>query len=186
MASEEIREGMKQARSSLPEAFQKHAGDSVVRHFRRLRYGISWLIYAPIQGEIPTQGLFAYAKKRQDRIYFPRIQNEQIHFHKVDAWKDLKQGPLCLEPSSYAEKWEFKTPSIVVVPGLAFSQLGDRLGFGKGYYDRFLANHRHLPRLGLAYDFQINLNSWAPRVGDQRMDFVLTPSAVWGSSRTLN
>lgn len=187
MAAEDIRNKMKEVRASLPEKFQHQAGDAIVKHFKRLRYGICWLMYAPIQGEIPTQSLFQYARKtRQDKVYFPRIQGNQIQFHRIDDWSDLKKGPLCLEPSSYAEKWEIKSPSIIVVPGVAFSQHGHRLGFGKGFYDRFLFSYKHIPRLAIAYDFQIALNAWEAQPHDQTMDYVLTPGGVWGSSRTLN
>lgn len=44
---------------------------------------------------------------------------------------------------------------VIIVPGLAFDREGNRLGYGGGYYDRFLAHHPHTIKVGLAYPFQI-------------------------------
>lgn len=177
---------MKNFRAALSENDVASAGRGILKHFERIRYGVNWLLYAPIQNEISTRALFDYVRRvRQDRVYFPRIQSENLQFHRVDNWEDLKDGKLCPEPPSYSEAWDATKASIIIVPGVAFSKTGDRLGFGKGFYDRFLATVPHLPRLAIAYEFQILQNQFETSPTDQKMDYVVTPSALWGSARVL-
>ena len=184
---DDLRDKMKRQRSALDEASIRHASDAIVRHFHRLRYGISWLMYAPIHNEISTDPLFKLANdRRKDKVYFPRVVGEQLSFHRVKALSDLKASVLAPEPPSHSEVWDPSSASVIIVPGLAFSRTGDRLGYGRGFYDRFLAHFPHLPRLAVGYDFQLVERAWLTSESDQRMDFVITPAAVWGSPRVLN
>jgi len=187
ISKEDIRSKFKEQRAQVSPELQNAQSAALVRHFLRLRYGVSWLLYAPIQNEISTQPLFDLAiRERGDRVYFPRVSGDHLSFHQVKSWSDLKPGKFCLEPASYAEAWDPSQASVVVVPGLAFSARGDRIGYGKGFYDRFLREHRHLPRLAIGYDFQITSALWTNEPMDERMDYIITPSAVWGSPRVMN
>ena len=65
-----------------------------------------------------------------------------------------------------------------MVPGVAFDLYGHRIGFGKGYYDRYLAALQRLPVLvGLCHDFQV-CDELPAEGHDVRMDFVVTESRV--------
>jgi 5-formyltetrahydrofolate cyclo-ligase len=65
----------------------------------------------------------------------------------------------------------------VIVPGIAFSPAGHRIGYGKGYYDRFLAAHHGL-KLGLAYEMQI-VPSIPSDTHDVPVDLVITETATY-------
>ncbi len=188
VSKEEIRQNMKGLRSALSADQVAHAGLSIVRHFHRMRYGISWLLYAPLPTEISTWGLFAFAKElRKEKVFMPRIQGNELDFREVQSPQDLKKGEFTQEPPIGAKEWDPSQPAIVVVPGLAFNSTGDRVGFGKGFYDRFLAQYPHLPRLAVAYDFQIMPQAhWDTSKTDMKMDFVVTPAGIWGTSRILS
>lgn len=186
MSKDQIRESFRAKRQSLSSSEQEHASQGLVRHFTRLRYGISWLLYASIENEISTRPLFEYARKtRQDRVYFPRVKGEGLSFHLVNEWDELKAGRWNPEPSGAAQEWDSRSPSIIVVPGVAFSREGHRVGFGKGFYDRFLFQYRQFPRLAVGYDFQIASEKWDVEDTDQIMDYVITPASVWGSPRIV-
>jgi 5-formyltetrahydrofolate cyclo-ligase len=65
---------------------------------------------------------------------------------------------------------------LVILPGLAFDQQGQRLGFGKGYFDHFLQNlPKQIPRIGLAFDFQI-LPQIPVTDTDQPVQMLITPT----------
>lgn len=67
---------------------------------------------------------------------------------------------------------------VVVLPGLAFDQQGYRLGYGKGYYDRFFHSLKHRPLLvGVAFDFQL-LDHIPKQEHDVPLDLLVTPSGV--------
>ena len=69
------------------------------------------------------------------------------------------------------------TDALVIVPGIAFTPQGHRIGYGRGYYDRFLAIH-HGPTIGLAYDIQI-IAPWQTAGHDIPVDFVITESHTY-------
>ena len=67
----------------------------------------------------------------------------------------------------------------VVIPGLAFGPLGQRLGWGKGYYDDFLRRLGvRIPVVAPAHDFQVLPAGWTPAPWDVPVDVVVTPSGV--------
>ncbi len=140
------------------------------------------LSYVSIHGEIdPTA-----AEKSFAGLYFPRILRDKnlIEFREVKSRSDLQKASWNLEPPLSAPLLPGKVFGIVFVPAVAFDHSGHRLGFGSGHFDRFLQAHPHLLRIGLAHDFQILPKaSWLVEKHDEIMDYVVTPSAIWGSPR---
>lgn len=141
-----------------------------------------WLLYSSIQNEISTQPLFEELRSRKIRVGFPRIDSDRIVFHEVDDLKTLTQGRFSLEPQPTAPEIR-DTSGVIIVPGLAFSISGQRLGFGRGFYDRFLNQFPHFVRIGFGYDFQLFPNTLPTLPHDEVLDFVACPSGLWGSSR---
>ena len=182
----ELRRFFREQRSKVSADEKAKAASLIVRHFFRMRSGISWLFYAPLEEEISTRLIFDYAKGRHDKVFFPRVTGSALQFRSVEEWSQLKQGALTMEPPSYATEWDSSRPSIIIVPGVAFDRTGLRLGMGQGFYDRFLAEHRRFPRLAIAFDCQIaDSGMWQAESHDQPMDYILTPRSVWGSPRVL-
>jgi len=107
-----------------------------------------------------------------------------MDFFQLTSADHLVPGKWTKEPTG-SRRLDKLTNAIVLVPGLAFSMDGHRLGFGKGYYDNFFLDFPNLIRLGIAYDFQICISSWAPEPHDQQMDYTLTPSSIWGGRGLL-
>ncbi len=106
----------------------------------------------------------------------------ELHAPKITGKGILKSLILrdtnTLKPATFGtllpiqEVWAEKTPEIIICPGLAFDHLGNRLGYGGGYYDRFLAEQFDALRIGLAYPFQL-LESVPAEAYDQSVDLVL-------------
>lgn len=63
---------------------------------------------------------------------------------------------------------------LIVVPGMAFDPRGDRLGRGRGYYDRFLRQHADTPKIGICFDFQL-VEQVPTEPDDITMDIVIHP-----------
>lgn len=82
------------------------------------------------------------------------------------------------EPSlGTEERVDPATIDVVICPGVAFSKECVRLGFGRGYYDRFLKLAPNATKMGLAYDFQI-LASVPADPQDVPMDIIVTPDFI--------
>ena len=114
--------------------------------------------FASTSNEINTisilQGVLGLGKK----LYLPRVVKDRTHFDycQVQDLKNLEAGAYgILEPTD-RRSVEWAQLDLVLVPGLAFDRKGNRLGFGKGYYDRILPNlKKSALTVGLAYSFQI-------------------------------
>jgi 5-formyltetrahydrofolate cyclo-ligase len=111
------------------------------------------------------------------RIALPRVAGAELTFHWIVRPAELQPGRFgVLEPAAEAPGAgsEF---DLILIPGMAFDLRGGRLGRGRGYYDRFLAGARGL-RLGVCFEDQI-VEAVPSEAHDLRMDFVVTPSAIY-------
>lgn len=89
---------------------------------------------------------------------FPRVHGEELEFYRVQHPGELVNGQWDLrEPRREEEKLvALERIDLVLVPGMAFTKAGGRLGRGGGYYDRLLADPRlRAKRLGVCFDFQV-------------------------------
>ena len=137
-------------------------------------------LYAPLGHEIDTELLFQKARRAGKQLFYPLVCGEQLVFHGVTDQEQLYRGSFgILEPCPVAgSSPERPELDLLVVPGVAFDLYGHRIGFGKGYYDRYLAALQRLPVLvGLCHDFQV-CDELPAEGHDVRMDFVVTESRV--------
>jgi len=113
-------------------------------------------LYSPTRGEVATESLFFIARQTKKKICFPRVEGGRMVFVEVNDLMSLRKGAFgVLEPSG-----ESIIPvaalDLMVIPGLAFDRYGNRLGYGKGFYDRELHSVGFSGVLiGLCYRFQL-------------------------------
>ncbi len=86
-------------------------------------------------------------------LVLPKISNKAMTFHPVTGFQDLTPGQLgILEPTT-AVTIDAKDIDMMLIPMVAFNRNGYRIGYGAGYYDRYLKDTDFI-KIGLAYDFQ--------------------------------
>jgi len=115
------------------------------------------LFYVSFEGEVNTEGMIKKALKLGKIIAVPVCQkNRMIKPCLLKENAELIKGPYgTLEPVG-KKCLNSRDIDLVIVPGLGFDAYGNRLGRGKGYYDRFLKRLSHTTTsIGLAFDFQI-------------------------------
>jgi 5-formyltetrahydrofolate cyclo-ligase len=116
------------------------------------------MFYVAFGGEVNTEDMIREAKKIGKLICVPVCRKDKTIMQPaaLDDYCELKKGPYgVLEPISKA-LLDPQDLDLVIVPGLAFDKKGNRLGRGKGCYDRFLSTlSGNTPSIGLAFDFQI-------------------------------
>jgi len=142
------------------------------------------VLYASIDNEVWTDSLLADALASRKTVMLPRYDRALHGFvaARVDAVEALAPGAFgILEPPAdapAAAPGELKG-ALVCVPGVAFGPKGQRLGRGKGHYDRFLAEScAEAITIGLAYSFQL-LDRIPEDSFDRRLNLIVTESAVY-------
>ena len=130
----------------------------------------SIMLYSALPDEVQTQAfLEKWHLKKQ--IILPTVVGDDII--PVEFGKDttFAVGDFnILEPQNEPYTGGF---DLIVVPGVAFDRQGNRIGRGKGYYDRFLCQHLDVKRIGICFDFQL-VDEVPAEPFDIRMDEVIT------------
>ena len=133
------------------------------------------MIYISFGTEVQTQGLVMKALSLSKKVFIPCVDSKRrvLKAVRLYQWKGLKKGPYgILEPRCKDSKVRPQSLDLVVVPGLAFTRRGDRLGRGAGYFDRFLKRVSKADKIGLAFREQIRRSiPTGPR--DVRLDRVI-------------
>lgn len=116
----------------------------------------SLALFYPKGAEVNTTPIFKRSIKNGTDTCFPRVSGKSLHFYKVNRLSELSPGYMgVFEPDAAGERLEADDIDLVLVPGLAFDLSGGRLGFGGGFYDRFLKKIPVSKTVALAFDFQI-------------------------------
>lgn len=139
-------------------------------------------VYLPINNEVKTNKIIDTLLKKGANIfiaaYFKKIN--KYRFVKFNGWENLEEGPYkILQSSNFLHSSEVKL-DLVIIPGLAFSKKGVRLGYGKGVFDKLLAPSKAF-KIGLAYDFQI-IDKIPQEKHDLVMDIIVTEKSIYSIS----
>ena len=111
--------------------------------------------YLPYNQEVRTVGLLEQALRDGKRVAVPKIYGEEMKFIYLDDLSKVEKNSYGIpEPVSDAPVADDST-ALVLMPGLAFTKKGDRMGYGGGFYDKFLSSEPDHPTVALCYDFQI-------------------------------
>ena len=111
--------------------------------------------YLPYNQEVRTVPMLQRALDEGKRVAVPKVYGDEMKFIYLDDLTQVAKGysgipePILDEPVADDET------ALVLMPGLAFDPQGHRIGYGGGFYDKFLAAEPHHPTLALCYDFQM-------------------------------
>ena len=157
MTKLELRRELKARRDSLAKnGYSSEAGTSIANRISALDVfsdADTVLMFYPIGSELSILPLFDIAKSLGKKIAFPcSCANGILIFRYVNELCELTARTYNIpEPESFAAKVLYFARSICITPALAFDTEGYRIGYGGGYYDRFLANYEGIS-VGVAYD----------------------------------
>ncbi|MDD4319390.1 MAG: 5-formyltetrahydrofolate cyclo-ligase [Candidatus Peribacteraceae bacterium] len=178
---ETLRRSMVQAIAAMTDEEKNRQGTMLCRRLETLlpRAPIAIGAFAPLPDEPDIRPLLRTCLDEKHLLYLPRYDGGGITFHAVENLDELQAGAFGIpEPSASAPSPDPSTLSLVLVPGRAFDGNGNRLGRGKGGYDRWIARQRTAnPRTsfwGIIFSCQIR-DSVPAETHDQKMDAVITP-----------
>ncbi|OGS43475.1 MAG: 5-formyltetrahydrofolate cyclo-ligase [Elusimicrobia bacterium RIFOXYD2_FULL_34_15] len=138
------------------------------------------MFYLPFQNEVDTKKMIEKAFKLHKEVFFPKIIKDRVVAIKVKNLSNLVQGKYgILEPETkvYNSK-AVDFLDVVIVPGVVFDKKCNRVGFGKGYFDKFLKKNKNSKKVGLAHSFQI-VDNISVSKRDVPMDIVITEKQIF-------
>ena len=111
--------------------------------------------YLPYNQEVRTVPMLEQAIRDGKRVAVPKVFGDEMKFIWLDDLSRVEKGYSGI-PEPIDDGPEADDPNaLVLMPGLAFDKEGHRIGYGGGFYDKFLATEPDHPTVALCYDFQV-------------------------------
>ena len=118
----------------------------------------SVLFYVSIKGEVRTKDMIRESLKSGKKVLVPvsKVKEKTLEVSGIRSLKDMVPKSFGVPEPKNPKIVSPEAIDLVIIPGIAFDGEGNRVGYGMGFYDRFLEKIRkHIPLIALAYDFQI-------------------------------
>ena len=180
-SKEALRQTLRLKRQDIPpEEYAAHSREITTYLLEVLQPFGTILVYSSKPPEVDTHPLIAALLGEGKRIIVPIIQKEDCSLRL-----SYIRTPDVLVPSTFnvPEPIGNEVPAdpaeieVALIPLLGFDAAGNRIGYGAGYYDRFLARHTHFPTVGVAFAVQ-KCDHIPHEATDQTLDAVVTEAGI--------
>ena len=136
-------------------------------------------LYLAIGSEVQTRGIINYALDLAKTVSLPRIISNDLRFYVVDQ-TDFEKNSFDVNKFGIKEPKIDNRPAdfidLLIIPGIVFDTYGFRIGYGYGYYDKYLTINKFSKSIGLAYDFQFIKKPIPILPHDRKIDVLITES----------
>lgn len=141
------------------------------------------MLYLNMRSEVETTGLLEQLLDSGKQVCAPVVDTKQMELipRRIQNLKTevVRHRYGMLEPSEACPLFPIEHLQLIVVPGIAFDRNGYRLGYGKGFYDRFLTRCPHAVAIGLAYTVQLVEDTF-PQAWDVPVQHIFTETGRIG------
>lgn len=142
------------------------------------------LVYLDYRSEVITTGLVEELLcSGEKRVFAPKVEGMDIRFYEIASMEDLSEGyqgirePKAEESRLFTPELSRAMDCLILVPGAVFDRQRGRMGYGKGFYDRYLAAFPSLCSAALAFDCQI-AKKVPEEAHDKKTDMIITETSV--------
>ena len=182
MTKKDLRSKYKAVRSDIADREQKT--DTIVERVINcsiFKDSAEIFLYFPSGSEVSTLKIFDVAVKSSKKTAFPKCidSNGRMEFYYVRSIEEMSEGMYGIyEPdTSVCPRAVPSAESLIIVPALAFDTRGYRLGYGKGYYDRYLTEDL-CSSIGIAYS-ECVCNELPSDIYDKKINCLITDRSVY-------
>lgn len=177
----EIRLELKARREEIPLGERREKSYHITKHLEKLLSDYSVILaYVAKEPEVETMVIINHLLEKEKKVIVPIIQKETktLRFSYLESISELEPGTFMVpEPHKYEKPADPKTIEVAILPVVGFDRNGNRLGYGAGYYDRFLEKYPNLVKIGIAFACQETHNIPVEPF-DAKMDYVVTEGGV--------
>lgn len=191
VAKQEIRKKILAIRDGMPEEQRRQYSLRIKEKIEEMdcyRTADAILAYVSYRSEVDTRGLIEHALSEKKAVFAPKVRGDEMEFWKIEGLADLQEGYRGIfEPKEEISlsDWMKEQSCFVMMwmPGAVFDIERHRLGYGKGFYDRYLSgflrdkDRIRLMTAGLAFSCQI-VDRVPCEPHDIRPDFVVTERKI--------
>lgn len=175
MEKKDIRRAVLQKRNELTKEELEQKSNTICNTLIKMKeYKNASIIYCymDFRNEVFTRKIMKDAWKAGKKIAVPKVMQSEMNFYYIESVEDLELGYFGIrEPKT--RKPANGEKGLIIVPGVAFGQKGYRIGYGKGFYDRYLNKHPILRKIAVAFELQI-VSEIPYDTHDITMDMIIT------------
>ena len=174
-------------RNNLSAGERKQKSQEIWEHVKgdpKYRADREVLVYMDYRSEVMTTGLVEeLLADTSKKVFAPKVEGMHIRFYEIKSLDELKKGYQGIrEPEENPEKrftpdMAARLEAVVLVPGAAFDRQRGRIGYGKGFYDRFFSDYGEV--YGIALSFSCQIAKEIPmEPHDRRPDIIVTENGI--------
>lgn len=133
--------------------------------------------YVDYRNEAGTESIIKRAWKLHKKVAVPKVEGEEMNFYYISDFSDLKEGYRQIrEPETGCPAKAAQ--ALVIMPGVAFDRKRNRIGYGKGFYDKFLDKHLSYKTIAIGFECQI-VDEIETDSYDYRPDILITEEHIY-------
>ncbi len=161
MNKKELRQLIRNRKRQFSQAQLEELSLDIIRQIRQhpiIQKAKNILFYYSLPDEVNTHEYILELIKNGKQVYLPVVINEQdMEIRKYTSPQDMKENSFhILEPAGeLLQKRNYSKLEVAIIPGMSFDLKGNRLGRGRGYYDRLLESLPHTYKIGICFGFQM-------------------------------
>jgi len=195
MDKQQLRKIMEARRLQLSEEQRRLASEAISRRTLEMISPLvlssaqpTLLTFMPFRSEVDVNPLTLRWWEAGNRVVIPKVDKalRTMEAYEINSFEELEPGAWGIpEPRSTATKFTtLASIDVIIIPGLGFDRHGGRLGYGSGFYDRFLGRYDvlglpHPYKLGVCFETQL-LDELPMEQHDLRVDRIVTEEGIYG------
>jgi 5-formyltetrahydrofolate cyclo-ligase len=144
------------------------------------------LLFASFRNEVDTANIFKHAIAAGKKVYYPKVLGKEMEFYRVESEDDFEEGRWGIREPKIEDKRKFIPKQdddiCVIMPGAVFDKNGNRIGYGGGYYDKFLKKIETVRthKVGIGFACQvIDIEGFPTEEHDVTLDMLVTETGLY-------
>lgn len=135
--------------------------------------------YVSMNNEVDTIMLIDYSLSMDKRVFVPKVSGRDMLFYEISDISELSLGYCGIyEPDTDGKEPDYSKTGFMCMPGVAFDKDYNRIGYGGGFYDRYLSGENKFYKAALAYEFQFVDHIRTEHV-DVKPDMIVTEDNIY-------
>lgn len=195
----ELRNEILQRRDTLTQVERKEKSYQIAQRVVKQKEFIDAnkiLLFAAYKSEVDTTEIFKVAQKQEKAVYYPKVIGNELEFYRVQKQENLMQGYRGIREPKVNPQLQFQLKQrdriLIIMPGVVFDEVGNRIGYGGGYYDRFLQKIESSPveeqnqeidcicKMAIAFSCQMVETGQIPsEVHDKKVEYLITEEKTY-------